>query len=193
MNEHEPVRRPAGGAALPGSDGGVATRLAANTIETLVVGGTHAGRVRRFRGAGLLRQPAHLRVAGLLPGAVGPGFLSRQRRVPHRRRWINGQTIGDRVMGVRVVIRREPRPPRRAGVRPRRLLRASSLIGLMWCAVSPRRLSVQDLVLRTLVVYDWRPHATGAAPTARSGSDPTGRSRLPQPRMRAFCCSNSQR
>ena len=32
-------------------------------------------------------------------------------------------------------------------------------IGLFWCAVSRKRRSVQDLVLRTSVVYDWNPRA----------------------------------
>ena len=39
-------------------------------------------------------------------------------------------------------------------------------IGLLWCAVSPANRSVQDVVLRTSVVYDWTPsgHVVSAAP-----------------------------
>jgi uncharacterized RDD family membrane protein YckC len=29
-------------------------------------------------------------------------------------------------------------------------------IGLFWVALSPNRRSIQDVVLRTVVVYDWR-------------------------------------
>ena len=30
-------------------------------------------------------------------------------------------------------------------------------LGLLWCAVDGSRRSVQDVVLRTTVVYDWQP------------------------------------
>ena len=48
----------------------------------------------------------------------------------------------------------------------RALLRAALCvgfpIGLLWCAVSPSRRSLQDAVLRTSVVYDWRPRGEAA-------------------------------
>ena len=31
-------------------------------------------------------------------------------------------------------------------------------IGLLWVALDPRQRSVQDRVLATAVVYDWKPH-----------------------------------
>ena len=31
-------------------------------------------------------------------------------------------------------------------------------VGLVWCAVSPRRRSVQDILVGTSVIYDWRHH-----------------------------------
>ena len=77
--------------------------------------------------------------------------------------WINGQTIGDRVMGVRVVSGREPRL-RLARAFLRAVFCAFVPIGLMWCAVSPNRRSVQDLVLRTSVIYDWSPHTPAVVP-----------------------------
>jgi uncharacterized RDD family membrane protein YckC len=30
-------------------------------------------------------------------------------------------------------------------------------VGLLWCAADPARRSVQDIVLRTSVVYNWLP------------------------------------
>jgi hypothetical protein len=39
----------------------------------------------------------------------------------------------------------------------RAVLYAFFPIGLFWSAVSSRRESVQDLMVRTHVVYDWRP------------------------------------
>ncbi len=35
-------------------------------------------------------------------------------------------------------------------------------IGLLWCALDPARRSLQDLVLRTTVVYNWLPRATAS-------------------------------
>ena len=72
---------------------------------------------------------------------------------------ITGRTYGDHVMGLRVV------DGHGARVRPiRSLIRAVLCvgfpIGLLWCAVSPSRRSVQDALLRTSVVYDWRPRVT---------------------------------
>jgi uncharacterized RDD family membrane protein YckC len=74
---------------------------------------------------------------------------------------MTGRTYGDHVMGLRVVGRRGQRvwPPTA-------LLRAAFCVGfpvgLLWCGVSPSRRSLQDLVLRTTVIYDWRPRrATG--------------------------------
>jgi uncharacterized RDD family membrane protein YckC len=69
---------------------------------------------------------------------------------------LTGRSYGCHVMGLRVVDRRQRRPgPLLA------LLRAAFCVlfpvGLLWCAVSRSRCSLQDVVLRTAVVYDWRP------------------------------------
>ena len=71
--------------------------------------------------------------------------------------WANtGRTFGKRVLGLRVVTSRDDRVPL-----PRSLARAFLCalfpIGLFWCAVSSSKESVQDLIVRTHVVYDWRP------------------------------------
>jgi uncharacterized RDD family membrane protein YckC len=68
---------------------------------------------------------------------------------------ITGRTYGCHLMGLRVV--------GRGGERPRlfvALLRALFCVlfplGLLWCA-GGRQHSVQDIVLGTSVIYDWRP------------------------------------
>ena len=65
-----------------------------------------------------------------------------------------GRTIGDRLMGLRVVGRK--------GSRVRwvpALLRAGFCavfpVGLFWCAISHENRSVQDIVLRTSVIHEW--------------------------------------
>lgn len=69
---------------------------------------------------------------------------------------LNGRTVGMVALGLRVV-RRDGRDlsPARAVVRA--ILYLIFLPGILWAAVSRRNASVQDLILRTAVVYDWGP------------------------------------
>ncbi|WP_137724028.1 RDD family protein [Prescottella subtropica] len=68
----------------------------------------------------------------------------------------NGRTIGAVAMGLRLVGRsgRLVRWPRCAA---RAVLCVLCGFGLAWVAVDPRRRSLQDIALRTSVVYDWKP------------------------------------
>ncbi|MGA8044836.1 MAG: RDD family protein [Dermatophilaceae bacterium] len=70
--------------------------------------------------------------------------------------WLLGRTYGQRVMGLRVVNFRGRRM-RLSGSLLRSLFCAAFPIGLMWVAVNRENRSVQDIVLRTSVVYDWQP------------------------------------
>lgn len=67
----------------------------------------------------------------------------------------SGRTPGDQVMGLRVV----SRSGRRLGF-TRSALRAMLCVvfpaGLFWAALSRRSTSVQDLIVYSAVVYDWR-------------------------------------
>ena len=72
----------------------------------------------------------------------------------------SGRTYGCHVMGLRVVSARGERlRPARAVLRA--LLCAGLPIGLLWAAVNRKNQSLQDLVLRTQVVYDWEPRGSG--------------------------------
>ena len=70
--------------------------------------------------------------------------------------WIGGRTYGCHVMGLRVVDRRGRSPRLLVAV-----LRAATYvvfpIGVLWCAVTGSRRSLQDLLLGTYVLYDWMP------------------------------------
>ena len=67
----------------------------------------------------------------------------------------SGRTYGDHVMGLRVVSRDGgPVGPLRAGLRA--LTYVVFPLGLLWCAGGRSRRSVQDILVRTAVVYDWR-------------------------------------
>ena len=68
---------------------------------------------------------------------------------------MTGRTYGDSLLGLRVTDRRGRIPGWTLS-----FLRAGFCaffpIGLFWVILSPERRSIQDVVLRTVVVYDWR-------------------------------------
>ena len=68
----------------------------------------------------------------------------------------SGRSLGDQVMGLRVVVVGEGRL-RGGRALLRALICAVFPIGLLWCAVDRRRRALQDLIMRTRVVYDWIP------------------------------------
>ncbi|WP_236790911.1 RDD family protein [Amycolatopsis sp. GM8] len=84
---------------------------------------------------------------------------------------VTGRTAGGQLFGVRVLDRRG-RPPRWAPA----LLRAVACVffpaGLLW-AIGPKRRSLQDIVLRTAVVYDWQ--ASSPEPREARGTGPRDR------------------
>lgn len=74
--------------------------------------------------------------------------------------WLLGRSYGKHVMGIRVAGRRG----RKLGP-VRALARASFCvffpIGFFWCAISPRRHSIQDIAVYSAVTYDWMPRPAG--------------------------------
>lgn len=64
-----------------------------------------------------------------------------------------GRTWGDHVLGLRVVDRRG-RPLRIVPAAARAVLCVVFALGVLWAA-GPRRLSIQDITIRTKVIYDW--------------------------------------
>jgi uncharacterized RDD family membrane protein YckC len=70
--------------------------------------------------------------------------------------WLTGRTYGGLVMGLRVV-NFTGRGLRLAGSFARAIFCACFPIGILWVAVSRENRSVQDVVLRTSVIYDWQP------------------------------------
>lgn len=80
----------------------------------------------------------------------------------------SGRTYGSLVMGLRVVNFRGGRMTL-PGALARALFCATVPIGLLWVAISRENRSLQDVVLRTSVIYDWQPTPTssGAAPPTR--------------------------
>jgi uncharacterized RDD family membrane protein YckC len=73
---------------------------------------------------------------------------------------LNGRTVGKVMMGLRAVGRDgSDLSPWRGFWRA--VLYLIFLPGILWALVSKRNASLQDLVLRTAVVYDWGHHSGG--------------------------------
>jgi uncharacterized RDD family membrane protein YckC len=70
--------------------------------------------------------------------------------------WLSGRTYGCLVLGLRV-LNHNGRAPRLPGALLRAVFCGLVPIGLLWCAVSREKRSLQDVFLRTRVVYDWEP------------------------------------
>ena len=72
--------------------------------------------------------------------------------------WSRGRTYGGHLLGIRVITSRG-----QALGSVRALLRALLAVlfpfGLLWSAIDRERRSVQDLVVRTSVIYDWEHRA----------------------------------
>lgn len=68
---------------------------------------------------------------------------------------MTGRSYGATLLGLRVLSRRG-RIPGWSLAFLRAVFCAFFPVGLVWVIFSPERRSVQDVVLRTIVVYDWR-------------------------------------
>jgi uncharacterized RDD family membrane protein YckC len=158
VTDHDLSHLPRDARPFQGRPAGIVSRLIANTVDAAVVVGLLLAGYLGINGLLFFLDPRsfHFRepvplltltsafvVAGLYLG------LS----------WaVVARTYGCHVMGLRVVGRRGRR------IRPLVALARGAFcvvfpIGLFWCVINPRSRSVQDIVLRTAVVYDWVPRA----------------------------------
>jgi uncharacterized RDD family membrane protein YckC len=134
---------------------GVVTRTAAAAVDVAMVAGTVvliylAAVVARFAWSPLtFRWPEPSRpVSGAVFIAVATVYLTIA--------WARtGRTRGGSLLGLRVVSARlGPLGWWRAAARA--VAYIVFPVGLLWSAVSPNRRSAQDVLVRSLVVYDWR-------------------------------------
>jgi uncharacterized RDD family membrane protein YckC len=170
-----PVPAPAGGTrdsagAPPPAHAGVVTRLLAAAVDAVVVVLLAAVLDLAAAGARFLWSPMDFRwprptavdsvvvllLVAVVYLAVGWGLA--------------GRTYGARLLGLRVLSSRlELLGWTRAVLRA--VLNVVWPIGLLWCGISRTRLSLADVVVRSVVVYDVRPYARvpGAEPSAGPG------------------------
>jgi uncharacterized RDD family membrane protein YckC len=147
---------PAEARALQGRRAGLFSRIVANVIDVgIVIAGVAATYVA-WAGVKLLWEGA--RFTRPTPGLAAAIVFAELLHVAYfAASWTtSGRTVGDRVMGLRVVGRARHRL--RLGLAlVRALLCVLFPFGLLWAGVSRERRAVQDVVLRTSVLYDWRP------------------------------------
>jgi len=148
---------PAAARSIQGTRAGLVSRSLAAAIDLVAVSIFVAGSVMAasvweyfFGGARVmeLRWPSRLGLASL-GGALLAGYLTWG--------WARtGRTFGKRVLGLAVVTASGGRVPWPVAA-ARATLYVVFPIGLLWSGVSRTNRSLQDLLLRTAVVYDWRP------------------------------------
>jgi uncharacterized RDD family membrane protein YckC len=139
-----------------GEAAGVVSRLIANAIDGVVVAVVLVGGYLGFNGVLFLIDPRGFQFTGATVFA-SIATASVAMLLYFTATWATtGRTYGDHVMGLRVVNHHRQR------VRPLPALIRAALciifpIGLLWCALSRSRRSVQDALLRTSVIYEWLP------------------------------------
>lgn len=159
MGDQHPVRRldpiPPAARPLQGLRAGVVSRSIAGGIDYAVVLLTVVGTYVAIVVLRFLIDPRNVNDLPSAPFAVWfvYGFSLMVLYL-----WLSfamtGRTVGDRVMGLRVVGRKGSRM-RWSGAFLRAVFCTVFPIGLFWCAVSRENRSLQDLVLRTSVIHHW--------------------------------------
>ena len=147
---------PAVARELQGQRAGVVSRFLADAIDLLVIVAAMVGVYFAVSGARFLLHPRRFswpEASALYLSTLGWILLVVYLTIG----WAGtGRTWGKSVLGLRVVSSRDVGLPLwRAFVRA--TLCALFPIGLFWSAISSRNESVQDLLVRTTVIYDWGP------------------------------------
>jgi uncharacterized RDD family membrane protein YckC len=160
-----------------GHRAGIVTKVAANSIDLLIVVVVVAGLYVGYAALLFVVNPRSFTFPSpnfglllLLGGGLMTGYF-----------WIGwatvGRTYGDHVLGLRVVGWRGDRM-RWVPALVRAVCCVFFMIGLFWTLVSRQNRSIQDVVLRTSVIYDWEVHPGGL----RRGEVPSELGENPQNR-----------
>jgi uncharacterized RDD family membrane protein YckC len=139
---------------VQGAPAGLATRAAADVVDFAVLSGILGSVYLGYTAFRFLRRPRTFTFpAPSLALVIGCAMALAW--VYFSLCWAgSGRTYGALVLGLRVVARNGSHP-HLAVATVRAFLCVAVPIGLVWCVVDPRRRSLQDLVVRTCVVYDW--------------------------------------
>jgi uncharacterized RDD family membrane protein YckC len=151
----EPIEQlPPSARAVQGLRAGLISRLIAGAIDYLTVALLTAGAYIGFVVVRFLLNPRNYQLPDLTFGTIVTAGLILMVLYLWGCWATYGRTVGNRVVGLRVVGRHGGRVNWFLA-----LLRALGCtffpIGIMWCAISRENRSVQDIVLRTSVIHDW--------------------------------------
>lgn len=155
-DHHELSAIPREARELQGQRAGIVTRVVAAGVDALLVGLVLLGAYLGWAGLLFLLDPRTFSFpdfrlfASLLVGAIVLGLYLTAA-------WaVSGRTYGNLLMGLRVTgVHGGDVGLVRAGVRA--TFYVLFPIGLLWVVLDPRQRSIQDRVLGTAVVYDWKP------------------------------------
>ena len=145
---------PAAALRRQGQPAGIVSRLLANTVDFLVVLAFLCGVYLGVCGFRLLVHPSGFAFPSPPRGLIlilGASFSFVYLTLCW---WLAGRTYGDRLMALKVRNFRQQRL-RFPGAVARAALCLIFPIGVLWCAVNSSNRSVQDVILRTSVIYDW--------------------------------------
>jgi uncharacterized RDD family membrane protein YckC len=144
-----------------GRRAGLVSRFVACCVDTAVVGGVLVGGYLAVNGVRFLARPRGFELGETSAVPVGLAFLG-VLVVYLTGAWATtGRTYGNRLLGLRVLDRHGHHlRPHVALVRA--VLYAVFPLGLFWCAVDRSHRSVPDLLLGTVVSYDWLPRSATA-------------------------------
>jgi len=160
------VHVPEAAREFQGQRAGIVSRVLANTVDFLLLVGVMLGGYVGWSALRFLIDPATFTFPQVKPAVVLAlgGFLL----VLYF--WISwattGRTMGNKLMGLRVVSYRG-RLMRGSGALLRAMFCVAFPIGLFWAVISGQNRSVQDVAVRTSVIYDW-----GKGGRARLGREP---------------------
>ena len=156
MTDHELSHLPKEARAFQGQPAGVVSRLLVNAVDALVVVAVLVAIYLGVNGLLFFLDPRSFHFHEPIPLATVSSALVVSAVYLGGAWAIFERTYGAHVMGLRVV--------GRGGRRIRPLVAVARAafsvvfpVGLLWCVVNPHSRSVQDIVLRTSVIYDWRP------------------------------------
>jgi uncharacterized RDD family membrane protein YckC len=143
-----------------GHRAGIVTKVVANSIDLIIVAAVVAGLYVGYAALLFVVNPRGFTFPSpnfglllLLGGGLMTGYF-----------WIGwatvGRTYGDHVLGLRVVGWRGDRV-RWVPALVRAVFCVVFMLGLFWTVISRQNRSIQDVVLRTSVIYDWEVHPVG--------------------------------
>ena len=141
-----------------GRAAGVVSRTLASVIDAAVVSAVLIGGFAGLNAVLFVVDPRDYQVVAVSPLASGMAWLTVLVLYLSAAWSLTGRTYGSHVMGLRLVTMQGGDVHTLVAV-TRALLCAVFPVGLFWCAFDSASRSVQDHLLRTSVVYDWRPGA----------------------------------